>query len=323
MKRILVIIVLFSLNAYSYVPTVESIFRNGNNPDMTQNAAMVTLKITPVNPLAEKGEQAQGVSTWVKLVYHIGGGGRIKLSQLTYKTSSMVDSSADSKVFFSELSPNSFDQSIEMSERGLFYSLFNSLIINDGSFITQFLKTRGINVSLNSEIINQEKKHLLERHKSWLVKTKGGRQVEGDESPLSPSSPIEKERVNQIMALPMYASNGQVSLVRFAGDAAWNIKADAFEAWVGDSNREIKQMVYRTSSGEAELIARDYINYNGTTPIPRLITFKNTKDQNYTIEPIAVRYFSESGQELVNRLKRYDKEVRASKEPSAKPYFIF
>ncbi len=322
MKRWL-LIVFVSLSAHSYVPTVESLFRNGNNPDLTQNAAMVTLKITPVNPLAEKNEQAQGQSTWVKIIYHLGAGGRIKLSQLTYKNAGFVDSSAESKVFFSELSPNSFDQSVEMSERGLFYSIMNSLIINDGSFITQFLKTRGINVALNRELINQEKKQLLEKHRLWLIKTKGGRQKEAEESPLTPVSAIEREKVNQTMALPMYASTGQMGLVRFEGEAAWNVKADAFEAWVGDSNRDLKQIVYKTSSGETEFVAKDYIKYNGTTPMPRLIVFKNSKDQYYNIEPIGIRYFNESGQELVNRLKRYDKEVKVSREPVAKPYFIF
>ena len=316
-------LLLISSTALAYVPTVESLFRNGSNPDLTQNAAVLTLKVTPVNPLAEKGEQAQGQSVWVKLIYHMGAGGRIKLSQLTYRTSSLVDSAAESKVFFSELSPNSFDQSVEMSERGLFYSMLNSLVVNDGAFITQFLKSRGINVALNSEIINQEKKQLLERHRAWLIRTKGGRQTEGDESPLTPASPIEREKVNQIMALPMYASSGQISLVRFEGEAAWNVKADAFEAWVGDTNREIKQISYKTSGGESEFMAKDYIKYNGTTPLPRLITFKNSKDQYYNIEPIGIRYFNESGQDLVNRLKRYDKEVKVSKESDIKPYFIF
>lgn len=322
MIKILVLLSI-SFSVFAYVPTVESLFRNGSNPDLTQNAAVVTLKITPVNPLAEKGEQAQGQSVWVKLVYHLGGGGRIKLSQLTYRTSALTDSTADSKVFFSEMSPNSFDQSVEMTERGLFYSIMNSLVVNDGAFMTQFLKTRGINVALNYELLNQEKKHLLERHKAWLIKTKGGRQTEGDDSPLTPASALEREKVNQIMALPMYASGGQIGLVRFEGEAAWNIKADAFEAWVGDSNRDIKQVNYKTSAGESEFVAKDYIKYNGTTPLPRLITFKNSKDLHFNIEPIGIRYFNESGQDLVNRLKRYEKDVKAPRDPVTKPYFLF
>jgi hypothetical protein len=319
----LLLLMITPSKTFAYVPTIESLFRNGTNPDMSQNAAMITLKITPVNPLAEKGEQAQGQSVWVKLIYHLGGGGRIKLTQLTYPSSAITDTAADSKVFFSEMSPNSFDQSVEMSERGLFYSIMNSLVINDGAFITQFLKTRGINVALNYEILNKEKKQLLERHKAWLIKTKGGRQAEGEDSPLAPASGIEREKVNHIMALPMYASSGQIGLVRFEGEAAWNIKADAFEAWVGDSNRDIKQVTYKSSAGESEFVAKDYIKYNGTTPLPRLITFKNSKDLHFNIEPIGIRYFNESGQELVNRLKRYDKEVRAPRDSAIKPYFLF
>jgi hypothetical protein len=322
MIKILVLLSI-SFSVFAYVPTVESLFRNGSNPDLTQNAAVVTFKITPVNPLAEKGEQAQGQSVWVKLIYHLGGGGRIKLSQLTYRSSAINDTAADSKVFFSEMSSNAFDQSVEMTERGLFYSIMNSLVVNDGTFITQFLKTRGINVALNDEILNQEKKQLLERHKTWLIKTRGGRQANGEDSPLTPASALEREKVNHIMSLPMYASSGQIGLVRFEGEAAWNIKADGFEAWVGDSNRDIKQVNYKTSAGESEFVAKDYIKYNGTTPLPRLITFKNSKDLHFNIEPISIRYFNESGQDLVNRLKRYDKEVKAPRDSVTKPYFLF
>jgi hypothetical protein len=196
-------------------------------------------------------------------------------------------------------------------------------VLNDGSYLTQFLKNRGVNVSLNNELLNQEKKQLLDRHKLWLMKTKGGRDHEGEEPPLSPITSLEKERVSQIMAQPMYASTGHVDLVRFDGEACWNVKTDSFEAWVSDTNREFKQAVLRYTTGETEIKAKDYIKFNGTNPFPRLIILKNSKDQYFYIEPILLRYFNESGQELVNRLKRYDKDVKKPTEPLIKPYFVF
>ena len=323
MKFCYLLLFVASTYAHSYYPTVESLFRNGSNPEITQNAVVLNLKITPVNPLAEKGEEAQGSSTWVKLIYHVGNGGRVKLSQLVYKSKNMTDSQAYNKIFISEFSPNVFENSPEMGDRGLFYSLLNSLLLNDGYYMTQFLKSRGVNVSSNSELLNQEKKQLLDKHKSWLIRTKGGRQDEGEESPLSPITSLEKERVSQIMSQPMYASTGQVDLVRFDSEASWNIKSETFEAWISDANREIKQLNLRYSTGETVITARDYIKFNGVNPIPRLIVLKNSKDQYYYIEPILLRYFNESGQELVNRLKRYEKDVKQPSEPLVKPYFIF
>jgi hypothetical protein len=326
MNRIIfTLVVIFSAKALAYVPTVESFFRHGANADITSNAAVINFKITPINPFAEKGEQAQGQSLWVKYIFHQSSPGKMKLSQLTYPSSNMADTNANSKLFFTEFSPYMFEQSLEGSERGLFFSLLSSLLLNDGSFMINFLKNRGFNVVLNQEILNLEKKSLLERYRSWLVKTKGGRSTEGEESPLSPASIVERDRVQQIMSQPMYADTDQIKLVRFEGEAAWSIKLEGFEAWLTDEKRELRQVNLKSEIGDIEFSMRDYIKFGGAFLFPRQIIFKNNKDQYYILETLSMRYFTESPQELSSRLKRYEhrSEVRSARELSVRPAIVF
>jgi hypothetical protein len=319
------ILVLFLLttSTYAYVPTVESLFRHGTNPEITHNAVSLSAKITPINPFAEKSEQAQGEPLWIRWVFHVAQNKKVKLSQLVYRSPNMNQANLVNKVFLTEFSPASFDQSPEMGERGLLFGLINSLVQNDGSFLVTFLKNRGVDVRLNEEIINIEKKSLLERYKSWLIKTKGGRVVEGEESPLNPNNLIDKEKNQQIMEMPMYANTEQVELIRFQSEATWKVTAENFEALVSDANREIKQISLKHPSGESEIFCKDYIKYNGVHGLPRQVVFKNYRDQYFNIDISGVRYFNEKPQELVQRLKKYEEGFKQPKDPVIKPNFIY
>lgn len=313
---------LTSLSALAYVPTVESLFRHGNNPEVTTNAIMVSAKVAPHSLFEEKVPSEKPQDLWVRWIYNVTPQGRLKLTQLLYRSPSMTDASLVDKVFISELSPRSFGTTPNALERGLFVSLLNSLLINDGSFLVDFLRTKEISVRKNEELINLEKKNLLLRHRSWLQKNNGGRGAPAEDSPMTPADPSERARVEQILAAPMYQDTKQVTLTRHQGLPAWHVKAEGFEAWVDDDKRQIQQVLMRSGPGEIELQFRDYLLLNGVHSMPRLITVKGLQDQLWQLEVIGVRTFNESPTELVNRLKRYDLVLQQKQETVVRPGFF-
>lgn len=320
MKTIVLFVLLISLNLKAYVPTVEGLFRHGGNPDITTNAMVLTATITPHNPYAEKTEVTTN-PLWVKWVYNMSPQGKLKLTQLIYSSASMIDANLIDKVYVGELAPQSFGPT--HTERGLLLSVFNSIFINDGSFMIDFLQNHGVSVSANTEILNQDKVALLSRYRSWLIQSNGGRASNAEDSPLSPSSSSEKEKVNRLMSAPMYLDSGIVSLSRYHGEPAWHIKTENFEAFIDDSKREIRQVLLRQPNGDIEITGHDPMLLNGLHRTPRSLILKSALDQHYQIRFTSLKHFNENPSELLARLKRYDQILAHKREQVERPAFLY
>lgn len=321
MKRLITFfLVIASIHVVAYVPTVEGLFRHGGNPDVTTNALVITASVAPHNPYEEKTEPAAN-PLWVKWVYNMSPQGKLKLTQLIYSSASMVDANLIDKVYVSELSPQSFGAS--QTERGFLLSVFNSILINDGSFMIDFLQNHGVSVNANTEILNQDKVALLTRYKTWLIQSNGGRSSTAEDSPLSPTSASEKERVNKLMSSPMYLDSGLVSLSRYHGEPAWQIKTENFESFIDDTKREIKQVILRQPNGDIEITAHEPTLLDGLHRIPRSLIIKSALDQHYQIRFTSLKYFNENPSELLARLRRYDQILAHKRVSVERPAFLY
>jgi len=320
MKKLLLSLFI-SLPLYAYVPTVESLFRHGANPDVTANAILLSGKVTIYNPFDEKLSDEKTESLWVKWVYNITQQNKLKLTQLIYRAPAMTEASLVNKSYIADLTPQYFNSISTETEKGLFFSMLNSLLINDGSFMIEFLRSRGVNVKLNQELINNDKKSLMQRYKAWLIKNKGGRGTTED-SPIAPVSIAEREKVDLILSSSMYLDTNQVVLARHQGELAWQVKAEAFEAWINDEKRELRQLIFKNGTGETNIQLRDYIFFGGTNAMPRSILVKGQNDQYWQIEILGVKQFNETISDLLARLKRYDQILQHKQEVVARPAFM-
>lgn len=321
MKKLFALLfVSYTLSAAAYVPTVEGLFRHGNNPDVTTNALVLAASVTPHNPYAEKAE-APSNPLWVKWVYNVTPHGKLKLTQLIFSAPSMTDATLLDKTYIAELSPQSFPGA--HTEKGFLLALLNSILINDGSFMIDFLQHHGVSVSANTEILNQDKIALLTRYRSWLAQTKGGRAAGADESPLAPSGAADRERVARLMSSSMYLDSGKVALSRHQGEPAWHIRTENFEAYVDDSRREVRQVILRQSNGEIDITCHEPTLLNGSHRVPKRLIIKNTLDQHYVVNLLSLRHFNETPSDLVSRLQRYDQALAQKKTPVERPSFLY
>jgi hypothetical protein len=330
MIKMALVLIGLSFNAFAYIPTVESLLRHGSNPDVTANAVSISfvVKKIAVTPKAESKNEDSLLNEvkaedYYKMFYTKVGHDVYKVSQTRYNNGSFTEGSLLEKHYFSNFTPYTNKASVEESEKGILNGMLVSMIFNNGSFFVNYLKSLGIPVKLNNEIINRQKVTYLAAYKQYLVamsKDRANRKKEMN--PLKPDEPSEREKVDQVMNEPMYVDQKQVSLSRENGQMAWLISAGQFEAVVSYKEREIQRIKFKSQLGEYEIICKDYWLANGTHALPRYISVKDYKGEMYQIEILNLRQFIEKESDLISRLKKWDSLLKGKESHAPKPPFL-
>lgn len=313
MIKFALLFLVLSTGARAYVPTVESLFRHGGNAEVTANTVSMSLKVT--RPMT--GEEAQPTEDFYKLFITRSGTDAMKIAQTRYTNASYSESSLDHKTYFPNFTAFTMKPSADQVEKGLFFALVRSLVLNDGEHMVQYLKTLGVPVRLNKELINRDKIELLANYKRYLIATNRDRK-KVDANPLRPEDPSERARVEKLMDESLYVDTKNVKLSRENGEMAWLITAGAFEAVVSYDRRHPLRLKYKTGTGEFEILCQDYWLSNGTHYMPRLLTVKNISGETYQVEIGSFRHLTEKEDDTVRRLQKWD-QILKGKESAGTP----
>ena len=136
----IILIALFSLsNALAYVPTVESLFRNGDNPEVTANGVSVTFSI-------KKDEEH---SDFYRIFFSKTQDG-MKVAQARYKDASYAEDSLSHKYYLPLFTAYTVKPLPEQMDKGLFYNSLFSIVFNNGTYFVNYLKSAGVPLKLNS-----------------------------------------------------------------------------------------------------------------------------------------------------------------------------
>ena len=330
MKKLIVLLVCFASTAMAYVPTVESLLRHGANPDVTSNGVSLTLAVKKLQAGA-KAENTQETSLlqetktedFYKIFFTKVSNDIMKVAQTRYSNSTFSESSLEDKLYFSNFTAYTIKGTPEESEKGIFQGLLRSLVFNDGEYLVQYLKSMGVPVKLNSEIINRQKVQYLADYKHYLLAINKDRSTRKTLiNPLKPDDPVARDKVDQVMNEPMYVDQKQVKISRDNGELAWIITAGSFEAVVSYKKREIQKIKFKSQLGEIEILCKDYWLANGTHSVPRFILFKDYKAETYQIEVLNLRHYLENDIDLINRLKKWDSLLKGKESLDPKPPFL-
>lgn len=334
MIKMALLFITFSITftAKAYVPTVESLFRNGSNADVTANGVSLTLKVKKAQLSGEKPEGIlQDVSLvkgsravdFYKVFFTKTPTDVLKVAQARYESGNFSQASLEHKVYFPNFTSFSFQPSIEGLEKGLFFGVLNSLVLNDGSFLIDYLKSLGVQVRLNSELINREKIEYLAAYKKYLVTINKDRNARKTEvNPLRPEDPLAREKVDEVMEESMYIDTRQVKLARDDGDMSWVVKAGNFEAVLAYKNRQIQKVLYKSQAGEFEILCKDYWLANGTHLMPKYIIVKTLSGDTYQVEVTNLRHYAEKDDEMVKRLRGWDEILKGKESLDPRPPFL-
>ena len=208
------VICFFSIDSFGYVPPVESLFRHGPNPDVTANGVMLTFKVKKTGSKTPD-VQEQLEDDYYRLFFTKVSNEIMKVAQARYNNSNFSDSSLIERKYFTNLTPQSFRGGEEDAEKGIFHALLRSILFNDGAYIVGYLKSLGVPVKLNNEIINRQKVEYLAGYKQYLLAiNKDKNNKKSMPNPLKPDDPAQREKIESVMNSPMYIDQEQVKIKR-------------------------------------------------------------------------------------------------------------
>lgn len=330
MIKLILATLLLSSSVYAYIPTVESLFRHGSNPDVTANGVAITFVVKKIEAVAKetpKGEESllneSKAEDFYKMFFTKMSSDVTKVAQTRYSNNTFSEASLVEKLYYPNFTAYTIKGSAEESEKGIFQGMLRSMIFNDGAFLVNYLKTLDVPVKLNADIINRQKVEYLAAYKQYLVAINKDRTARKTEvNPLKPDDAAQRERVDRVMNEPMYVDQKQVKLSRENAQMAWLITAGPFEAVISDKMREIRKIKYRSQIGDIEIICKDYWLANGTHALPRFILVKDYKGETYQIEITNLRHYLEKEVDLVNRLKKWDSLLKGKESNDPKPPFL-
>ncbi len=331
MMKFLVLGFIFSTVAQAYVPTLESLFRHGGNPDVTANGVVLNLMVKKISPAAVAATTVQDASLlqetraedFYKLYFTKSSSDSMKLAQTRYTNASYADNTLENKIYYPNFSAYTIKANVENVERGLFFALMDSLVFNSGSHLVNYLKSLGVPAKLNTELINREKIEYLANYKRYLLLINRDRNARKSEpNPLHPEDPVARARIESVMSGPMYTDNKQVKLGTDDGEMAWVVDAGNFSAVVSYRTREISKIHYKSPAGEFEMICKDYWLADGTHSMPRFIIVRSSDGESYQVEISTMRHYVEKEDDLIKRLTRWDQLLRGKENSSPRPEFL-
>lgn len=317
-------------SVHAYVPTVESLFRHGANPEVTANGISITIivkkmggeKASTTNQDASLVQDARP-EDFYKMFLTKGPNESFKIAQTRYKNGTFSESALEHKTYYPNFTSYTIKPDVDQLEKGLFFSLIHSLTMNNGSHMVNYLKGLGVPVKLNNELLNREKVEFMADYKRYLVTVSRDRNAKKTEvNPMRPEDPAARERAEQIMNEPMYVDTKQVQLSRDDGQIAWVVSAGPFEAVFSYKDRDVQKIRYKTQAGEFEIICKDYWLANGTHAMPRYILIKSLNGQSYQVEITNLRHYVEKEEDLVRRLKNWDQILKGKESSELRPEFL-
>jgi hypothetical protein len=329
MIKVFALLLLIS-SAHAYVPTVESLFRFGSNPDVMQNGLSLTLVVKKIQPGEKPGNSVTDVSLikdekledFYKLFF-TKSGESLKIAQTRYNSSNFSEAALEHKIYYPNFSPYTIKPTLEEAEKGIFFGLLHSLTLNNGSHLINYLRSLGIPLKVNNELINREKIQLMAEYKRYLIKINNDRNARKTETnPLRPEDSSAQNRADEIMAEPMYTDTKHVKLAKDEGQIVWVVNSGAFEALVSYRNREVQRIKYKSTAGEFEIICKDYWLANGTHALPRIMLIKSFTGQTYQVEITNLRHYPEREEDLVRRLKNWDTVLKGKESTELRPEFL-
>lgn len=321
--KFLVLLLVLTQSALAYVPTVESLFRNGSNPDISGNVAIVNLKVTKVDPSGIVQDEKNSNSEFYRIYYTKTSDDVLKLNQFKFPDQSFNEDDFVHRAYYSNFNAFTLANQRSAVEKSLFYGIMQSLVLQDGQFLVNYLKSLGLPVKLNKELINREKINLLAQYKQYLITINQDKEARKTlENPLRPNDAEKREQVEKVMNESMYVDTHQVVLSKESGDMSWKINVGGLDASVSYDKRYLQRLNFKGESGDIEFIFKDYGLVNASHVLPKFILIRDFNGDNYQVEVLNLRYSSFSDAAFVKKLKEWDQKSKARNVEVLRPSFL-
>lgn len=316
----------FSLSCvFAYIPSVESLFRNGANTEIEGSTVVVNLHISKMITGEEKAVQETNQETaklkefkdgYYKFLYlQDFSNDSVKMVQVGYETENMRVNEITSLRSFNNFVKFPFSKGVESTEQGLFYSLLQSLALNRGDMMISYLRSRGVSVKLNKDLLNKEKAALLEKYMLYLKKVKDDPSLnESLESPLDPKNEEQRVSVKEVLKQPFFHESSIVKRVKERSSFFWKVETENFNAKFENETRKLQTLELQTTWGSLAIQCKDFLVFDGSHEFPKYIYFKDFQGNYYQIRMLSMKQFDENKSSFETRYTNYRKSLSENKK---------
>ena len=315
--KLLILTSLVAILAHSYTPTIESLFRNGDNDSVIDATVSANFVISRVNNLQQGSETLQELPSIYsyKFVFNNEEKRPSQFVQLTYNGNVISSSSLMGLKYFPQMTLNGLRLTGEDLEKKLFYSLMHSLINNDGSLMIDFLNAIGLSALKNTERVNRDQIQLISRYISFLKQKKEDPENKELKNPLEPEDPEERKLVRETLRKPFLTRSPFIQRVMKDKKIFYAIKNENVEIMFEAENHELVSIKVQTEQGTVEANLYNYLVYstiNRKLKFPQLILLKDLQGNEYKLEMKKLRAYNENLDAFLKRLNQYRKDMDKS-----------
>lgn len=312
MKLFLILLTLHTM-AFAYIPTIESLFRNGDNDTVDGHTISANFVLTRKNVL-EQGEKTLQEMPSVfayKLLFN-NSKERTQLVQVSYSGNVISTSNMFDLKYFPQLTFNGLKLSGEDFEKKMFYSLMNSLVNNQGDLMIDFLNSVGLAALRNTEKVNRDQIQLIGRYINYLKQKKENPEAELD-NPLEPVTPEAKEKVREILKSPFLTTSNYVKRIKEGDDIYFQLKNENVDIKFDGQKHELISMKIETNMGTMEVRCFNYVVFttiSKTLKFPQLILLKDLQGNEFELKMQKLRATSDSLDVFLKRLQNYKDDLK-------------
>jgi hypothetical protein len=191
-------------------------------------------------------------------------------------------------------------------ERGMFYAALVMLATNKAQGMEAFLEKNGVQIVKNKNILNEEKMKLLRSYRTYLANNKG----KGDaNSPLNPQDPQAKAKVIELFRANTFERAKNIELTKIENEFVWKADWKSTQGLFTNEERRLRRLDYVNGDVSVRLNATDYIMFNGTNELPKLIFVKDSKGQTSKMQIIGLDTKTNREKKLSERYEELKKTL--------------
>lgn len=311
--------IFISLGARASIPTVEGLFRNGDNPELTGDtvALNVTIEEIQAQALTEDSEMVQmqapqmdeeqaskkvAQQSFYKLIFSVTKGQPLSMIQVRY-TGPQLETNQVIDVKYYENLERTFAQETSFN-RLLTFSLISMHGLNHSDGFNELLKRFARDYKPNSELVNQEKKKLYSKYKQHLS------EKSEEASPLAPEDPEQLTMVKEVLKSRFYDNTKKAKLIRTNNEFLWEVNLDTVKAQFSHDQRMLKKMNVTNFNGEVQVDIGPYFAANGNFQLPSFILVKHSTGEEAKISFSGYQDFNSRNKRFTERVTDYEKYLQ-------------
>ncbi len=320
-KKIAFILLTFCLNSFAYIPTVDSMLRNGNNVDTTDKVTYGSVVINRIKSEDEEIKSAEPAKSTYKFLFNSDVKGVIDLVQVDYRDGVISNQTINKVNTFKK-----FDfQSLKSSnlETKAFYSLMRSLMVNKSDMLVSLLGSLDPKIQPNKNKFNKKLQWLLSRYRTYLGKVNNNE--DAGENPLKPSDPKKLAEVNETLESSFIDENNALKRV-FENKKFYLVyESDKVTLRFDNDTHRLLMMRLVGDSYEVEFQLHNYVLLSKDFDFPETIYMRISDQKNYEINVRKIQVLTDDPSDSYNRVERYQKSVEEVSDQvitQIKPSFI-